>query len=632
MKKLLTLCILLFSFSFAAAEPARLALVIGNASYDGEAALRNPVNDATDVAATLTANGWKVTLVTNMNRRSLIDTVDLWGEALLENPGANALFYYAGHGMQVDGLNYLLPIQTPFNTLSDVKHDGLNLTSVTDAIEASKSLVSVIILDSCRNNPFAKGGTRSVGGTRGLTTVSTAGGASGSLVMFSTSPGEVAQDGSGRNGVFTAALLKQLGTDLKLEDLAKRVTAEVRSTTGDLQKPWLNASLSGDFYLVSDQIRQSRASELAKQNAVAAQKAVEARQAELDALALQIQTAEATKVAAIQKQLDQTRAEAEAARLAVTKAETLAKKLAEDVARPAGKVRFESSVDGQVYFGNALVGAVGPVAPLLADSLPDGNQVFRFESEGRASEQKPVTVTPAAYTTLYFGPLISSAKQATSAGGIVVALSPGQEGSLILKARPLSDSGATLLPVLASTPGNPGASKALDDDANFAGLEQELKIGANAVVPGSWLVSAQRTEDDRPSWYKVYTVRRSATVTAAVPAVGYSIPYQVQTLKGLRASLLPQLKTAQELRAGQVFWGYLYGIPAAFLGSLAGAWAIGLRDPGETFPTERIVIFAIPAGLLGFASWASFSTPNDAPALQKSINSIDKQLRELGDQ
>ena len=153
------------------AETPRIALVVGNAAYDGDAILKNPVNDASDVAAALKAVGWTVTLVTDADRRILNRAIITFRDALAATEGANALFYYAGHGMQVDGSNYLIPVKTDFETIEDVKADAISIQSLTTAIEQAKASVSLVILDACRDNPFAKKMTRSLGGSRGLTVV-----------------------------------------------------------------------------------------------------------------------------------------------------------------------------------------------------------------------------------------------------------------------------------------------------------------------------------------------------------------------------------------------------------------------------------------------------------------------------
>ena len=185
-------------------------------------------------------------------------------DTLAAHEGADALFFYAGHGMQADGNNYLIPVKTDFDSLDDIKSDAISIQSVTNAIQQAKASVSLIILDACRDNPFAKKMSRSLGGTRGLTVVQTGGGASGSAILFSTSPGDVALDGNGRNGVFTSALLKYINSDLKIEDLFKKVTGEMHQQSAGAQNPWINASLSSDFYFISDTIRTAHAAEAAE--------------------------------------------------------------------------------------------------------------------------------------------------------------------------------------------------------------------------------------------------------------------------------------------------------------------------------------------------------------------------------
>jgi uncharacterized caspase-like protein len=367
-------------------ETPRYALIIGNAAYSADAALKNPVNDAQDVAASLKQIGWKVALVTDTDRRGFNRAVAGFRDELAAHEGADALFFYAGHGMQVDGANYLIPVKTEFETLDDVKADAIDIRSVTDAIQQAKANVSLIILDACRDNPFAKKMSRSLGGTRGLTVVRTGGGLAGSAIMFSTSPGDVALDGNGRNGLFTGALLKYLNSDLKLEDVFKKVTGEVHGLSGGAQNPWINASLSSDFFFISESTRAARAAEAAKA-------AEAARQAEI-AKAAALATAEASGKA------KQAQAEAEAAKQAAAAA--LAMVQAERNS-PKGKVRIESYSSGKVYLGKELLGEVEPGAPLISDSLSPGKQDFRFASDGSPDELKTATISDKAYVTVLFG-------------------------------------------------------------------------------------------------------------------------------------------------------------------------------------------------------------------------------------
>ncbi|MEI8094827.1 MAG: caspase family protein [Spirochaetales bacterium] len=235
--------------NLAAAEPARLALVVGNSAYGGDATLKNPTNDASDVAAGLKKLGWKVTLATDVDRRAFNKAITTFKNDLGQSVGASALFYYAGHGIQVAGANFLVPVDAQLESVEDVKSEALSIDLVTGAMEEARVGVSLVILDACRDNPFVKKMTRSLGGTRGLSAVPNNAGAQGSAVMFSTSPGDVAQDGTARNGVFTAALLKYMAADLQIEDVFKKVSGEVRTVSGGTQKPWINSSLTANFYL-----------------------------------------------------------------------------------------------------------------------------------------------------------------------------------------------------------------------------------------------------------------------------------------------------------------------------------------------------------------------------------------------
>jgi len=370
----LILAIALLPALAGAENDARFALVIGNADYEGDAVLKNPANDASDMAAALREIGWNVQLVQNADRRTFARAVTAFRDTLASSASTTALFYYAGHAMQADGQNYLLPVKTAFETIDDIKIDAMNLTLVTEAIQQGGAQVSLLILDSCRNNPFAKKMTRSLGGTRGLTVVQTAGGAKGSAIVFSTSPGDVAQDGEGRNGVFTAALLKHIGEDVPIETVIKSVNAEVRQATEDAQKPWINASLSSDVYFVSEAIRNAKA-------AAASKASEEARQAELARVA-------------------------ESARQSAAAAQ----------AGPAGKVRIESFAKGKVYVGEEFLGDIEPDFPLIADKLKTGDQSFRLVSPGSPDETKTATVTDKAYVTVVFGRKPAAAAAGTQAG------------------------------------------------------------------------------------------------------------------------------------------------------------------------------------------------------------------------
>jgi hypothetical protein len=239
-----------------AGESDRFALVVGNAAYQGEAALAHPTTDASDVADLLKSIGWKVKLVLDGDRRALNSAVTAFRDELAGAEAPTALLYYAGHGVQIDGQNYLIPVGGTFQSADDVVHDAVSLASVQAAFDTGRAATQIFILDACRDNPFVKKASRSLGGSRGLSVVNKSSVVEGSAVLFATAPGETAADGTGRNGVFTQALLKYLGTDLKLQDVVTKVTGEVKKLTGGAQVPYNSLSLSDDFYMVPASLRK----------------------------------------------------------------------------------------------------------------------------------------------------------------------------------------------------------------------------------------------------------------------------------------------------------------------------------------------------------------------------------------
>lgn len=232
-----------------AAGERRVALVIGNADYQGASnKLDNPVNDAELMAQTLAEVGFSVTKVLNANRFDMRKAMLIYSRSL---SGANTigLFYYAGHGMQVDGQNYLLPIDASPARKDELALHGVALSEflqTLNSVSGSEGRLNVVILDACRNNPFARG-WRSVG--RGLATIDAP---SGTLIAFATAPGDVAADGDGVNSPYTLALsemIKQPG--LQIEQTFKGTRNLVWKRTaksGKAQIPWESTSLRGDFY------------------------------------------------------------------------------------------------------------------------------------------------------------------------------------------------------------------------------------------------------------------------------------------------------------------------------------------------------------------------------------------------
>lgn len=221
-----------------ASPERRIALVIGNARYPG-AALRNPVNDARDVARTLRRLGFDVLEKTDVSQKEMNRAITQFGEKLDAN--SIALFFYAGHGLQVRGKNYLVPIDAQIASEASVRSETVDVDSLLEQLISSP--LNVVILDACRNNPFERR-FRSIGG--GLAQMEAP---KGTLIAYATSPGKVASDGDGRNGLYTQELLKQIeNPGLPVEALFKRVRAGVARATGDNQIPWESSSLTGDFF------------------------------------------------------------------------------------------------------------------------------------------------------------------------------------------------------------------------------------------------------------------------------------------------------------------------------------------------------------------------------------------------
>lgn len=227
----------------------RVALVIGNGAYP-EDPLANPVNDATDVANALKEIGFEVTLLKNADRRKIDEAVEAFNKQLRQ--GDIGIFYYAGHGVQVEGENYVIPIDAKLAREADVGYDAIPLGKIINAIEDTDAKVKIVILDACRDNPFYRR-WRSSGrslASRGLAGINSSG--RGTLIAFSTAPGQIAADslaGKGRNSPYTAHLLKYLKSPLEIGQMFRRVREDVLQATNNQQTPWESGSLVGDVFL-----------------------------------------------------------------------------------------------------------------------------------------------------------------------------------------------------------------------------------------------------------------------------------------------------------------------------------------------------------------------------------------------
>ena len=223
----------------------RLALVIGNGSYQA-GRLANPVNDAKLISGVLRRVGFEVIEELDASQRQMKRAIQRFGDQL-DKYGKNAvaLFYYAGHGIQAGGRNYLIPVDATIRRETDLDIEAVPADWVVQQLEFAKSALNVIILDACRNNPFARG-FRSAGG--GLARMDAP---TGTLIAYSTAPGDVAADGDGANSPYSQALARaMLMSATPVEQAFKEVRVAVRGATKGAQTPWELSSLTGDFFFI----------------------------------------------------------------------------------------------------------------------------------------------------------------------------------------------------------------------------------------------------------------------------------------------------------------------------------------------------------------------------------------------
>jgi|GEM_PF-416126 hypothetical protein len=220
----------------------RYALLIGNSDYL-TSPLKNPANDAKAIATELKKLGFDVMMYTNLSQNDMKIHIREFGDKLAANKGVG-LFFYAGHGMQVNGENYLIPVNAKIEKEQDVELESVNLKRLMGEMEYAQNDLNIVILDACRNNPFARS-FRS-GGNQGLASTLAP---TGTFIAFATAPGSVASDGSGDNGLYTQELLKALRMqNMRIEDVFKEVRKNVYQISDKKQVPWENSSIFSDFF------------------------------------------------------------------------------------------------------------------------------------------------------------------------------------------------------------------------------------------------------------------------------------------------------------------------------------------------------------------------------------------------
>ena len=239
------LIITIFSFSspsFSAPEQ-RLALLIGNSNYTHGGSLDNPVNDVRAIKKALEGLGFTVMKYEDCSQKTMKRAMDKFGRKLKGRDVG--LFFYAGHGVQVNGHNYLLPVDAKLDSEHDTEYDCVRADRVLAKMEGAGSKTNIVILDACRDNPFTRSWRRGTQGA-GLAFMNAP---SGSLIAYSTAPGKTALDGRGQNSPYTTALLQHIDTpNITVIQMFQRVRSTVRRQSSYKQTPWESTSLGGDFY------------------------------------------------------------------------------------------------------------------------------------------------------------------------------------------------------------------------------------------------------------------------------------------------------------------------------------------------------------------------------------------------
>jgi len=233
------------TYGSAIKDQKRIALIIGNSEYENVGSLKNPKNDATDMAAALKRLNFDVELLSDADFEKLGMAVDRFGTRV-KNADIS-FFYYAGHGVQVKGNNYLVPVSADIKDENQVRFQCVDANQVLAYMESGESRVNIIVMDACRNNPFERS-WRSIGGGRGLASMDAP---VGSIVAYATEPGNTAADGTGENGMYTSALLEYIeNPELSLLEIFMKVRVKVLSDSKKQQTPWESSSLTENVYLL----------------------------------------------------------------------------------------------------------------------------------------------------------------------------------------------------------------------------------------------------------------------------------------------------------------------------------------------------------------------------------------------
>jgi hypothetical protein len=242
--KYVILGVLFGALALPASAQSKFALVIGNGAYTLVPALKNPVNDANDMEAVLKSLGFQVDLIKDGTLQKMNDGVDRFRKRLAGDPQSYGFFFYAGHGVQSNGSNYLIPVNANITSESNLRYEALEMQQVLDNIQEAENTLNIVVLDACRDNPF--GWSR--GSSRGLSVVSRQ--PPGSIVVYATSAGSTAADGTGQNGLFTSHLLNNLkNPKMEVYDVFRQTMADVQQASNGRQVPAISSQLAELAYL-----------------------------------------------------------------------------------------------------------------------------------------------------------------------------------------------------------------------------------------------------------------------------------------------------------------------------------------------------------------------------------------------
>jgi uncharacterized caspase-like protein len=362
------------SVSSVATREPRVALLIGNARYK-DSPLLNPVNDAKALGASLREAGFEVVELHNASALQMRRAIREFGERLRQN-GAG-LFYFAGHGVQVRGRNFLVPVDADVRYEDEIEDQSIDVSLVIGKMETAKARVNLVILDACRNNPFVRNSRSPANGLAPMEAPT------GTLIAFATSPGQVADDGRGGNGLYTQYLVREMSQrGLKVEDVFKRVRGSVRVASAGRQVPWENTSLEGDFYFHAPDIVDAAAAEgeRRRQQEEAIQAAVR------DALARSREESERERKRLEQAYAEKLEAEKEALRKEAFERLAAIEKAALATTRPAAQ---PAALEAAQPIDPAA--PVGAAQPLAAPQLATGERAAPADEPASDGQEMPAS-------------------------------------------------------------------------------------------------------------------------------------------------------------------------------------------------------------------------------------------------